>query len=94
MSTTKEIANSCKGSTHTFSRFLQTPKYHTKHFLNFSVCATFSPSNMSFENILKTYEDEVIKPSVVIRFDVVYLRVSLKTLNTLCIFFRYEVMLF
>ena len=33
------------------------------------------------ESILKTSEDQVIKPSVVIRFDVVYPGVSLKTLN-------------
>ena len=32
------IANSCKESTHTFSRFLQTPKYHTKHSFKFQFC--------------------------------------------------------
>ena len=65
-----------------FSRFLQTPKYHTKHFLKFSVFVTFSFHDMTLRNILKTSEDQVIKPSVVIRFDVVYPRVSLKTLKS------------
>ena len=55
---------------------LQTPKYHTKHFLKFSVFVTFSFHDMTLRNILKTSEDQVIKPSVVIRFDVVYPRVS------------------
>ena len=32
------IANSCEESTHTFSRFLQTPKYHTKHSFKFQFC--------------------------------------------------------
>ena len=32
-----------------FSRFLQTPKYHTKHFLKFSVFATFSFHDMTWE---------------------------------------------
>ena len=76
-----DIANSCKEDTDTFSRFLQTPKYHTKHFLKFSVFVTFSFHDMT-ENILKTSEDQVIKPSVVIRFDVVSPRVSLKTLKS------------
>ena len=58
---------------------LQTPKYHTKHFLKFSVFVTFSFHDMTLRNILKTSEDQVIKPSALIRFDVVYPRVSLKT---------------
>ena len=39
------------------------------------------------DNILKTSEDQVIKPSVVIRFDVVYPRVSLKTLKSKSVLF-------
>ena len=44
------------------------------------------------ENFLKTSEDQVIKPSVVIRLDVVYPRVSLKTLKTFinCIILWYR----
>jgi hypothetical protein len=43
--------------------------------LSFSVFATFSYQEMT-QNFLKTSEDQVIKPSVVIRFDVVCPRVS------------------
>ena len=39
------------------------------------------------DNILKTSEDQVIKPSVVIRFDIVYPRVSLKTLKSKSVLF-------
>ena len=70
-----------------FSRFLQTPKYNTKHFLKFSVFVTFSFHDMTLRNILKTSEDQVIKPSVVIRFGVVYPRVSLKTLKSKSVLF-------
>ena len=51
------VANSCKGSTHTFSRFLQTPKYHTKHFLKFSVFATFSYQEMTWQ-----YPEDLWRP--------------------------------
>ena len=78
MYVSEELQTVVKKDTHTFSRFLQTPKYHTKHFLKFSVFVTFSFHDMTLRNILKTSEDQVIKPSVVIRFDVVYPRISLK----------------
>ena len=58
-----------------FSRFLQTPKYHKKHSLSFRFLQLFHIRKW-LENILKTSEDQVIKPSVVIRFDVVYPLVS------------------
>ena len=52
------IAKSCKGSTYTFSRFLQTPKYHTKHFLKFSVFATFSYQEMTWQ-----YPEDLWRPA-------------------------------
>jgi hypothetical protein len=54
--------------------------------LSFSVFATFSYQEMT-QNFLKTSEDQVIKPSVVVRFDVVYPRVSLKTLKSKSVLF-------
>ena len=84
----EEIANSCEQSTHTFSRFLQTPKYNTKHSLSFRFLQLFQIRKW-LENFLKTSEDQVIKPSVVIRFDVVYPRVSLKTLKSKSVLFLF-----
>ena len=80
------IANSCEESTHIFSRFLQTPKYHTKHSLSFRFLQLFQFTTW-LKNFLKTSEDQVIKPSVVIRFDVVYPRLSLKTLKSKSVLF-------
>ena len=40
-----------------FSRFLQTPKYHTKHFLKFSVFVTFS-----FHDMTREFPEDLWRP--------------------------------
>ena len=67
-------------------------KVHTLFLVFFKLRNTTQSTSLSFrflqlfhlptwlKNFLKTFEDQVIKPSAVIRFDVVYPRVSLKTL--------------
>ena len=85
------IANSCKESSRTFSRFLQTPKYHTKHSLSFRFLQLFHFTSR-LENILKTSEDQIETPSAVIWFDVMYPRTYLKTLKSrsVFLFFLYQ----
>ena len=65
--------------THTL--FLVSFKLRTKHSLNFH-CLEHLHFTSRLEDILKTSEDQVEPPSIVIRFDVVYPRVSLKTLKS------------
>ena len=74
-----------------FSRFLQTPKYHTKHSLSFRFLQLFHFTSR-LENILKTSEDQVETPSAVIWFDVMYPRTYLKTLKSrsVFLFFLYQ----
>jgi hypothetical protein len=74
-------------------------KVHTLFLVFFKLRNTTQSTSLSFrslqlfhfttrlENILKTSEDQVIKPSVVIRFDVVSPRVSLKTLKSKSVLF-------
>ena len=81
------IANSCEQRVHTlFLVFFKLRNTTQSTSLIFRFVQLFHLPTC-LENILKTSEDQFIKPSAVIRFDVVYPRVSLKTLKSKSVLF-------